>query len=791
MWNAGMKAASCVTNPVVINNNDSGAGSLRQAILDACDGNTITFANTVVSPIVLTSELAIDKNLTIQGPGAGILTISGNNAVRVFNIGSVSSGINVTLSGLTISGGNLPATQVAEGGGILNNSTGMLTINNATISGNKASGSGTTGFGRGGGLLNSSGGTVIISSTTISGNSSSGNSAGEAGGIYNSGGAVDITNSTISGNTGQEGGGIINTGTLSISNSTISGNSSTASRGGGIENAGTLTVINTTISGNLARLFGAGIYNAAGSTLNLTNSTITGNSGLSGVGVLNEPPVVGGPKAHPGGTVNIENTIVAVNTASDSDPDVSGPFTTLGHNLIGEGDGSSGLVNGANGDQVGSMASPLDPKLELDQMGKPLLANHGGPTLTIALLEGSPAIDTGDDTVTGPPLNLATDQRGTGFPRKLGSHVDIGAFEFSCPTINATVSGGGTICPSGSSSVTVTLSGGVAPYTVTLNNSGGTMTGSSPLTFTVKPAMTTTYTVSSGTDSDGCPVTGVGSATVTVDSATTAAVTGGGTICPGGMSSVTVTLNGGTPPYSVTLNNGGGSQTGASPLTFLVSPSTTTTYTVASGMDSIGCSVTGSGSATVTVNSAPMVTVNPANQTLTGGGSVTFTAGASGSPTPTVQWQVSVNGGAFTNIPGATSTTLTFTPTPSQSGNKYRAVFTNTCGVAMTNAAALTIFDQCLKDDSTGNLFQFNSATGQYIFTRCSDGFNLGGIGTTGLVNGIQTLKDSKSDRRVTAGSNQGSHTGSATIYLMVGQGVWETFRINATRPAAVCSCSV
>src|SRR5215470_3863784 len=128
-------AATCVANPAVVNNADSGAGSLRQAILDACDGNTITFANTVVSPITLTSaELAIDKNLTIQGPGANALTISGNNAVRVFDIGRVNPGINVTLSGLTIANGNPPSIPI-EGGGILNNSTGTVNVSNSIITG--------------------------------------------------------------------------------------------------------------------------------------------------------------------------------------------------------------------------------------------------------------------------------------------------------------------------------------------------------------------------------------------------------------------------------------------------------------------------------------------------------------------------------------------------------------------------------------------------------------------------------------------------------------------------------
>jgi len=95
-------------------------------------------------------------------------------------------------------------------------------------------------------------------------------------------------------------------------------------------------------------------------------------------------------------------------------------------------------------------------------------------------------------------------------------------------------------------------------------------------------------------------------------------------------------------------------------------------------------------SATLTVNTSPVVTLNPTSQTATSG-TVTFTAAASGSPAPTVQWQVSTNGGAsFSNIAGATSTSLNVTVTPALNGNRYRAVFTNLCGSATTSAAILT-----------------------------------------------------------------------------------------------------
>jgi len=96
--------------------------------------------------------------------------------------------------------------------------------------------------------------------------------------------------------------------------------------------------------------------------------------------------------------------------------------------------------------------------------------------------------------------------------------------------------------------------------------------------------------------------------------------------------------------------------------------------------------------ATLTVNTLPMVTTNPTNVTVTAGGMATFTAAATGSPSPTVQWQVSTNGGVtFTNITGATSTTLSFTTTAVMNGNEYQAVFTNAAGSATTTEVTLVV----------------------------------------------------------------------------------------------------
>ncbi|MDA0246264.1 MAG: hypothetical protein OT477_22875 [Chloroflexi bacterium] len=214
----------------VTNLNDSGAGSLRQAIANVDPGGTINFA--VSGTILLLNELVINKDLTIQGNMP--ITVSGNNAVRVF---SVNSGTFVTLDSLTIANGN----SASSGGGIYNN--GTLTVNNSTLSGNTAS-------------------------------------ASFAGGIYNNG-TLTVNNSTITANTAFFAGGIYNNGTLTVNNSTLSGN--TADYGGGIRNfSGTATIINSTITANTANTGnGGGVFPSTLNTVftRVGNTIIAGNNG--------------------------------------------------------------------------------------------------------------------------------------------------------------------------------------------------------------------------------------------------------------------------------------------------------------------------------------------------------------------------------------------------------------------------------------------------------------------------------------------------------------------------------
>jgi hypothetical protein len=230
------------TTIVVSNTNDSGPGSLRQALAIANDGDTIDATGISGIITLTTGQLLLDKSVTINGAGADVLAIDGNAISRVFQI---DLGTIVAISGLTLRNG-----QGNFGGAILNGATAMLTIINCTLSGN------TAGFG--GGTFNS--GTLTVANSTVSGNSAS-----EGGGTYNSGGGVlTITNSTFSGNVASEiGGAIFNLMTLQIGNSTLSDNSSPL-LAGGVLNFGSLQIANTILKAGDS---GVNIYTNGGGTV--------------------------------------------------------------------------------------------------------------------------------------------------------------------------------------------------------------------------------------------------------------------------------------------------------------------------------------------------------------------------------------------------------------------------------------------------------------------------------------------------------------------------------------------
>jgi len=365
--------------------------TVGHAISLASSGDSI-----MAAAATYTENLNIGSSLRTVGSGSGATIIDGGGTNSVITISNASA--HVILSKLFIRNGFS-----TFGGGIANAgaNAGTLTISNCTISGNIARGTSSAGVGAG--IANS--GTVTIINSSLIGNRVSGPfGAGFGGGIYNLGTAT-IKNSTLSNIASGSGGGIYNTGgwVLTINNSTLNSNSAslTGSRGGGIYNQGKMVAINnSTITGNKAIASGGGIYNAG--PMVISSSTISGNQASSGGGIFMA------------GAVDFQNSIIA-NSPSGGNCSGDTP-TSTGYNLSSDGTCNFSGAGGRNN---------TDPLLG------PLQGN-GGPTQTMALRSGSPAVDAGNPNGCTDGLGhlLKTDQRGKPRPdiEDTGG-CDMGAYE--------------------------------------------------------------------------------------------------------------------------------------------------------------------------------------------------------------------------------------------------------------------------------------------------------------------------------------------------------------------------
>lgn len=387
------------------------------------------------------------ENWQVGGNGGGIFN-SGLLVLNHCDIVDNSSGDNVLRDG-------------GDGGGIYNK--GVLSLHGCNIVSNKCGSATTEGFivvgwppprprggGNGGGIYNT--GDIFASACTMQANTAGvgdlrvdGGPGGKGGGICNLGRCF-ATASTIYenygglGKNGGDGGGLDNEGTAMLTRSTISGNkagngnpgsstvasyfaSGNGGNGGGVCNTGKLVIRACTIAGNFAGTGGdgglsgfaggnggngGGLFNAASNSPARLRNTLIGQN------------VAGNGGA--GGT-NFSGVTVAPGLAGDS-PDVAGIVLSEKFNLIGISQGSSGLDNGINGDLVGTITTPIDPRLDALQM-------NGGLTPTHALLPDSPAIDQGDS------FGTHVDQRGHHRPYihesvtrpSHGDGSDIGSFE--------------------------------------------------------------------------------------------------------------------------------------------------------------------------------------------------------------------------------------------------------------------------------------------------------------------------------------------------------------------------
>jgi CSLREA domain-containing protein len=412
---------------------DSFDCSLREAMATAQFGDTINFSPLFDSQqtIVLNgTNLVFSSDVTLQGPGQNLLTISGNQLSRVFlipaslSVGirhlSVTNGFAATGSGGGIAAaGNLELQNVSIsqsrasqfGGGIIAQSG--LNISNVLISANQSS--------RGGGVYIIGTAVGQIRKSIINNNVA----LGDGGGIDVEDGSLTLIESTVISNSARDfGGGIYNnSGLLILEESSIIGNSTirSSSTASGVDSSsGRLEIRNCTFSGNIITESSFSTRNAGAlwtsSQTTITGSTFTQNSAPAGN--LNASGIF-----HSAGTLTIRNSIVAGNSHIGGIKDINSvlpaSFISQGYNLIGNAEGA--VFNVIN-DQAGTTAFPLDPALFP-------LANNGGLTQTHAPQENSPALDRGFS------FGLTRDQRGSNRPEdnvnisNASDGADIGAYE--------------------------------------------------------------------------------------------------------------------------------------------------------------------------------------------------------------------------------------------------------------------------------------------------------------------------------------------------------------------------
>jgi CSLREA domain-containing protein len=454
----------CTLREAIANVNASADTTKGDCAAATGAGDTIVFALALPTTITLTtgSELAVSKDVTIAGPAnvgaasAGVIIDGNQHGTRVFNVtaGSVvlknltiqnggsdglggvgitvANGAKATLNGCTLIDNE---DDRGVGGAIANN--GVLALTASTVGHNVAFSAPA--------IFNSDSGTATLTDCTLDGNATTYDIDSFGGAIYNKG-TMALAGCTLNDNTtgSAEGGAIYNVGSMTLNNCTLSGNYvGTDDGGGAIENGGTMTLTGCTLTNNSVQdeYPGGAIENNW--LLTLTNCTLVQNWTFGSGGALANyskatlinctlADNVAGPddagaaidsNVGEGGATVLINTVLSNNLfqANGQPPfsqNCAGPIVDGGHNLSTD---------------ATCFAGPVTADVHLAPLGY-----YGGTTQTLALCTGigipdpecsglSPAIDSGDDAVGGPPYGVTTDQRG--LPRKTGLHVDVGAYE--------------------------------------------------------------------------------------------------------------------------------------------------------------------------------------------------------------------------------------------------------------------------------------------------------------------------------------------------------------------------
>jgi len=638
------------TSCTVTDNSDNPAdtGSLRYCIANTAPGGTITFAGSLKGQTITLNSangpLTLNSSLTIQGPGANLLTISGGNAVQVFNI--VAGYVNI--SGLTIANGNNSVVETPNtggaGGGIFNAYGGTMTVSNSTVSGNTAAVGG-------GGILNN--GTMTVSNSTISGNTA----GGGGGGIENNGGPLTVSNSTISGNTAALGGGGIweNANTLTVSNSTISGN--TAGGGGGIENNGTLTVSNSVVAGNTTTgepgddCDGCGAQ-IANNLINTTSNSPAINPMLAPLGWYGGPtqtmiPLPGSPAICAGSA-----SLIAAGVTTDQRGYPNTNTTYTGYSS-GSPCVDAGAVQSNYSLSFTTEPSPISPAIAilpntnfqaavtLDESGSAF-----SPAVTIPLaLNGSGTLTGGSAATSGGTASYTTLQVNTaGAPDTLTANLALNT------TPSVTISATSTSFTVGKATQTISFTQPTSPvtYGVSPITLSATATSGLTVTFSIDSSSTGTGTIGGNT----LTVTGAGTLVIDANQA------GNANYQAAAQVQGTIVVNPATPTISISNVPTSAVYGGSFTPTYSYSGNGSPTESVASSTTSV-CTVSGGvvhfvGVGTCTLTASATATTD---YTAVTGSPQSFTVGKA---TPTI---------SISNIPTSAAYGGSFTPTYSYSGN--------------------------------------------------------------------------------------------------------------------------
>jgi len=560
-------------------------------------------------------------SLTVAGAGAATTTINGGGNGTVLTV----TGGTVSVTGLTITGGNNTSSASDASGGGVDNQGATLTLTGDTIDNN------TSYFGYGGGVDNNSGGTVTLNGDTIDNNQ-----AGQGGAVYTDDGSnITLTDDTLDNNTSVNGGAIdVNTtGTATLTGDTFSGDTAhtpdAGTGGGGIFNTGTVTSTDDTFSGDTAGHDGGGIYNQG--TVTSTHDTFSGDTadGGNGGGIFNYDA-----------SVSLAADLLATPGGIPAGGECAGGgFTDLGYNVAD--DNTCGFTTTTS---VVSLAAELLGPLQ----------NNGGLTQTIEPTAGNPAIGRIPNGTSG--LCPTTDQRGVTSPS--GVACDAGSVQLAAPVLSWSTPAP-IVFGMNLAEVLDASSGGVAgTFSYTATGTGSTTYPQTAVTSaTVLPAgsytLTATFTPSSAAYLPGLTV----STNLTVTPATpTVSITNlPATAVPNSSFTPTYTTSGDGTVFDVTASPAG---------VCSVSPSSGTVEFLTGGTCTLTPSVAATNNYTQATGTpvevtvvAPATITSPATAYLPWLGSGSFTITTAGTPTATVTETGTLPYGlAFTPGPDGTAT---------------------------------------------------------------------------------------------------------------------------------------